>query len=100
MICIKTTISMVFTGGVWQTGGGGEGEKKKTGGAGGAGGGGGEGEKKTGVGGVEKKRMGGGGGGETDMLLEVQSCLVIHYNTSFYLFIQKTWSRQHTYKTF
>ena len=43
-ICIKTTLSMVFTGRVLQTGGGG----------------------------------GGGGGGETGMLLEVQSCLVIH----------------------
>ena len=41
-ICIKTTLSVVFTGGVWQTGGG-------------------------------------GGGGETGMLLEVQSCLVIHW---------------------
>ena len=55
-ICIKTTFSMVFTGGVWQTGGG-EGEKKKMGG---------------------EKKMG-GGGGETGMLLEVQSCLVIHW---------------------
>ena len=56
-IFIKTYLSVVFTGGVWQTGGGGgEGEKKKMGG---------------------EKKMGGGGGGETGMLLEVQSCLVI-----------------------
>ena len=50
-ICIKTALSVVFTGGVWQTGGGGVGEKKE--------------------------KM--GGGGETGMLLEVQSCLVIHW---------------------
>ena len=57
---------MVFTGGfsgrVSHPEGRGEGEKKKMGG--------------------EKKKMGGekkmGGGGETGMLLEVQSCLVIH----------------------
>ena len=63
---------MVFTGGFWQTEGG---EKKTEGGRG-------KGEKKIGG--------GGGGGGETCMLLEVQSCLVIHwlfitltaYNTS------------------
>ena len=64
VICIKTTLSMVFTGGVWQTEGGGVGEKKKK------------------TGGEEKKM---GGGGETGMLLEVQSWLLrtlTAYNTS------------------
>ena len=70
-ICIKTTLSLVFTGGVWQTEGG---------------------EKKTG-GGVLEKILGWKkktGRRRSPMLLEKQSDLVIHwllrkmtaYNTS------------------
>ena len=74
---------MVFTGGVRQAGGGEkkteEGEKKKTEGGGEKKTGGG-GEKKTG-GGVLEKILGGKkktGRRRSHMLLEVQSCLVMH----------------------
>ena len=71
--CIKTTLSVVFSGGIWQTEwgggektGGGVLEKKKTDGGG---------EKKT-CGGGEKKT---GRRRRSPMLLEVQSDLVIHW---------------------